>query len=67
MPNKVATTTSSPRTLKEANRLFALSIFLCCVGTAILLYLVHLGLLNFLIVAIIQWIGVVYFTLTQNQ
>lgn len=67
MSEKTTATSSSVRTVKEANRMFILSIIGCCIATAGLLYLVHIDILSYLAVAIIQWVAVVYFTMTQNS
>ena len=67
MPKGTVTPPTEVRTVKEANRMFILSIIGCCLATAVLLYLVHLDILNYLAVAIIQWVALVYFTLTQHN
>lgn len=67
MSEKTTSTSSAPRSVKAANQIFALSILGCIIATAGLLYLVQLDIISYLTVAIIQWVAVVFFALTQHR
>lgn len=51
--------------MKTARVQFAIAIILVIIATAFLMYFAYLGFLNYLAVALIQWVALVYFTLTQ--